>query len=170
MAASTNNSPMKGIERLSEELRLERQKANHAVQDRARTKIEVETLKQSMEQQRHELQELQAYTDELKLSLQQSLHNIEQLEAINHQTTEQLENQLQESTRTKELLKTYEHDASRHRAMLQEKDEELMSWKVKLETAENKSSSKDELIDHLKQELLHIRQVIHDHNFTLSIS
>ena len=152
---------MKGIERLSEELRLERQKANHALQDRARTKIEVETLKQTVETQRHEFQELQSYTDELKLSLQQSLHNIEQLEIMNHQLTEQLEQQINENAVINEMMKQREQQASLVDIVIQDKEQEINSWKVKLETSEHKSLAKDELIEHLKQELLTIRQVSH---------
>ena len=45
MGGSGILSPLGGLQKLSDELRQERQKATNALQDRARLKIEVQTLK-----------------------------------------------------------------------------------------------------------------------------
>ncbi len=151
-------SPMKGIERLSEELRLERQKANHALQDRARLKVEIESLKQNIELQRVEYQDMIHSYEELKGSYQQLSHQYEELDHLRHEQDETL------ST----ISKDREQVVNQYTAALQENQaliteihelkEELSKEKILHETCNKKLSSKDELIQHLKDELLTIRQ------------
>ena len=48
---------MKGLEKLSNDLRAERLKASNALQDRARLRVEIETLKQKLEASSSALEE-----------------------------------------------------------------------------------------------------------------
>ena len=70
------NSPIKGLEKLGEDLRQERQKATLALQDRAKLRIEVESLKSSLQMQTQELKDCKSYAevvDTQNLQLQQAV-------------------------------------------------------------------------------------------------
>jgi chromosome segregation ATPase len=152
------SSPMKGIERLSEELRLERQKANHALQDRARLKVEIESLKQSMENQRHDYQDLQLQHDELKASFTSLSQQYAELDQLRHEQDETLSSLSKER---EQIFTQYQHTLHEQESMIQsiqEMKEELAKEKIVQETSLKKLQSKEELIQHLKEELYLIRQ------------
>ena len=61
------SSPIKGLERLSEDLRQERQKATMALQDRARLRIEVESLKTQYQQVTADMKEYKGNMENLEI-------------------------------------------------------------------------------------------------------
>jgi chromosome segregation ATPase len=150
---------MKGIERLSEELKLERQKANQALQDRARLKIELESLKQSMESQRHEQQDL------LKdnLSLKQQVNTLEREREALQQLQHEQDETLSHLNREREGLLRSMQGLDERVATLQQDNvhyqDELKKASILQDTATNKLNAKEELIQHLKEELLSIRSM-----------
>jgi chromosome segregation ATPase len=58
-----SNSPIKGLERLSDDLRQERQKATIALQDRARLRVEVESLKGTVLQLQQDLKDCRQFME-----------------------------------------------------------------------------------------------------------
>lgn len=152
------DSPLKGLERLSEELKAERQKLNIALQERARVRLEAETHKQTIEQQKYEIQELNETIGELQRDLSSCTSQLESLQqqydAIQEEThnkTQQYQEWLQTSNQSEQEISLL-HDTIRHR------EEEIKSLHIQIETLEGKAATKDDLIASLKSELLELRK------------
>ncbi|RYH28529.1 hypothetical protein EON65_11865 [archaeon] len=153
------DSPIKGLERLSEELKIERQKLNIALQERARVRVEVESHKQIIEQQKSEIQEYSEIINSLKDELQQTnnradvlQNNYDSLQEEASQRENQYQSWLQSSQDQSQSAVAYEEQ-------LQAKDEEIKSLQILIETMDTKAGAKDELIATLKDELLDLRRL-----------
>lgn len=153
------DSPIKGLERLSEELKIERQKLNIALQERARVRVEVESHKQTIEQQRSEIQEYTEVINSLKDELEQAnsradvlQSNYDGLQEEARQRENQYQSWLQSSQDQTQSAVAYEEQ-------LQAKDEEIKSLQILIETMDTKAHAKDDLIATLKDELLDLRRM-----------
>ena len=155
---NVNPSPLKGIDRISEEIRQERQKVNQLQQEKAKLKIEVETLKQSIETYKIEKDDLTNEIYNQKRALQDQKMSIESLqsEISFYQTTVQA---LEKEKKEVELMVLQQEDEHQlfQESMQQQKDE-ILTLQLKIDSYDKKLLSKDDLINSLKLELLNIRQ------------
>lgn len=152
------NSPLKGIERISEELRLERQKANNALQDRARLRVEIEGLKQTVDQQVDEINQYRELYNNAHLEneqLKKQLHEEGGEQELMHEEMINLRQEMEVFNNTKQQL------MDENEALLEkqkEKDTLIAAMQVKLESYETRTSSKDELINNMKNDIQQIRK------------
>lgn len=150
-------SPIKGLERLSEELRLERQKSNQALQERARSKIEIESLRQTNEHSRNELLDLQSNYEELKsqnVAYRTQLEQFQNQEYLYQQKIDSLEQHLREFQLHHEQFVAEQHQL---KLTYQKQHEDVLAYQIKIDTLEKKSLSKDDLINSLKQDIANMR-------------
>lgn len=153
-----DSSPMKGVERLTEELRLERQKSNQALQEKARVRIEVESSRQTIEQQKDNINLLQIEIAQIS----QKIHELEsynasllQSESAAKDTIDMAHDKIAELEDTV-TTNTQQLDEFRQQILL--RDSIIHEQKIKLDTLERKSKTKDDLVDSLRQELQYFRQ------------
>jgi hypothetical protein len=151
-------SPIKGLERLSEELRLERQKANYALQEKARIRVEIESYKQTIEQQKETIDELQQKCD----GLVTEVHELEKQVQSAHSENSQSQHILQQSkSNTNELQSALEQanaTIENYRQKVLDRDNDVHELRIRMETLEKKGHTKDDLIQSLKDELLSVRK------------
>ena len=152
------NSPLKGIERISEELRLERQKANNALQDRARLRVEIESLKQAVDQQLEETNEFREHLNTAQEENENLRKELDELRREQVAVQEDLDAKNEEVGRvnTEKLQLQSENDNIRE--SLKEKESLIAAMSVKIESFENRTSAKDELIANLKSDIQQIRK------------
>lgn len=151
-------SPLKGLERLSEELRIERQKAGDALQDLTRLRIQVATLAQSND-------EKDATIEELRNACTQEQNEADNLrnELVNLETDY---NSLRESTSQHDV--EYQHiyddklalqsECDTLNELLHEKDGQIAALTVKCNSLEGRGGAKDELLSKLKIEIQELRE------------
>ena len=150
-------SPVKGIDRIAEELRLERQKAGEALQDVTRLRVEIASLKQSNDEkdaiiseydetrslEQAEYESLQAAYEEL----QSEYSNLREF-TLSHE--EDYNNFSIERTELDNIIDNLK--AAKHEMEL-----EMDSLKAKCNGLEGRASGKEELINKLKRELQDVR-------------
>lgn len=146
-------SPIKGLERLSEELRLERQKSQQALQERARSKIEIETLRQSNEQVRNEFLDLQNKYEELQNQSRSYSNEIEKLQSDEYLYTQRIEDLEQQLQEQRLQYEQFVAEQMQLKLTYQQQHEEALTSQMKIDTLEKKSLVKDDLINSLKQEI-----------------
>lgn len=151
-------SPIKGLERLSEELRLERQKANYALQEKARIRVEIESYKQSIEQQREHIGDLEQKCE----TYSAQVHDLEQQLQTTRIELSDVQTNVQQSKHTiRDLESSLEHannEIERYRQLVADRDSEMHELRIRMETLEKKGHTKDDLIQSLKDELLSVRK------------
>jgi len=150
-------SPLKGIDRISEELRLERQKAGEALQDVTRLRVEIASLKQSNEEkdaiiseydetrslEQAEYESLQAAYEEL----QSEYSNLREFTLSHEEDYNNFSNERTELHNIIDNLKADNHEV----------ELEMASLKAKCSGLEGRASGKEELINKLKRELQDVR-------------
>ena len=104
-------SPVKGLEKLAQELRHERQKSTSALQDRNRQKIEIEKLKSQLEDAQYEIEGKQADYDSIshahhvaKLQLTDAVEHHQQHESLIEELKDQVESHEIEYREQAEIL------------------------------------------------------------------
>ena len=149
--------PVKGIDRIAEELRLERQKAGEALQDVTRLRVEIASLKQSNDEkdaiineydetrslEQAEYESLQAAYEEL----QSEYANLREFRLSHEEDYNNFSNERTELDNIIDNLKAAKH----------EMELEMDSLKVKCNGLEGRASGKEELINKLKRELQDVR-------------
>ncbi|KAJ1424063.1 hypothetical protein B484DRAFT_398440 [Ochromonadaceae sp. CCMP2298] len=150
-------SPLRGLERLTEELRLERQKASTALQDRARLRVEIESLKQSNEQKEEELRVAQdsyvlAQTDIGYLSA-----DLAQLRADFQVVSEDLvaQNEHHGVLYNDKMALQMEVDVLRESLMGHET--RIAGMRIRTESLETQRAGKDELLAQVRREMQELR-------------
>lgn len=151
-------SPIKGLERLSEELRLERQKANYALQEKARIRVEIESYKQNIEQQREHIGDLEQKCE----AYSTQVHDLEQQLQTTRIELGDVTTNVQQSKQTiRDLESSLDHannEIERYRQQVADRDSEMHELRIRMETLEKKGQTKDDLIQSLKDELLSVRK------------
>jgi chromosome segregation ATPase len=157
--SGTLTSPLRGIEKLSEDLRLERQKSNIALQEKARLKIEVESLKQTLESRSDETSRLhmkmQAHEHEME-ALRKSLLDKEGTLNNEHLRSEE---QRREISSLKASIEAMHDDIHRLHNELKEKSNTINQADIFIKTIEGKVISKDNLNEELQNEILQLRSI-----------
>lgn len=151
-------SPLKGLERLSEELRVERQKAGDALQDLTRLRIEVATLAQSND-------EKDATIEELRNECTQEQNEVDNLR--NELTSLENEyNSLREATSQQETdyhqiyddKLALQSECDSLNELLHEREGQIAALTVKCSSLEGRGGAKDELLNKLKVEIQELRE------------
>jgi len=152
------NSPIRGLERLSEDLKLERQKANAALQDRARLRIEVESLKQYIEKQSLEINEGKAALEGAEGEIESLRQQIVDAEKISegHKASGRL-SQLQVEQVKTELAERNQINDSLTRDLRESRDQ-FLALQNDFSALESKAESRDGLIRELELEVGQLRQ------------
>lgn len=150
-------SPLKGIERLADELKSEKTKLNASLQDRAKLKTDIDSLKQVIEQYKAKVNELTLSINEGQQTNQLLETTIDEL----HHDKDSLTNQLTDSKNDYQQLLSQYHTLIGQQQTLQEENlsyqEENKLLLLKTESFEKKLLTKDELINNLQQELIELR-------------
>lgn len=152
-------SPMKGIDRFSEEIKIERSKNSSLLQTQAKLKIEIENLKLIQEKLKTEKEDLINENFNLKRSLQEERVSKESLQS---QFTYQQQNLIaheKEKQELETLIHKQDEEMNLYQELMNQQKEELLNYHYKIENYEKKMNSKDELINSLKLELVNIRQL-----------
>lgn len=152
-------SPIKGIERITEELRIERQRTNTLLQEKARIKNESESLKLSMEQQRVENQQLKEDCDNLKRQLEQLQTQNQSFSDAEERYLSHIQQKQHEIDEIKRLYDQCKNEYDNLIGKMEEQKAEINSLKLKSDSIDRNLSTKDDLIKSLKNELLEVRQV-----------
>lgn len=157
----TMHSPLKGIDRLSEELRIERQKATEALQEVTRQRVEIASLSQSNDSLNAMYEDLKEQCS-LERAESDAVHNdLINLEAeYNHLKSET-------DVKLEEYQHLYHHNLSLQsendslKDTLHDKESQLAAVTIKCNSLESRSNAKEELLNKLKSEIQDIR-----HNYT----
>lgn len=159
MQESMLGSPLRGLEKLSEDLRQERSRASLAMQERARMRIEIESLKQTVEKQNLEIVDHKSTIS--RFETEKSLMN-DDLVNINDKFLKDKQ-ECQDLISENEKLKKDLLDKNNECDSLINRCAELRNQSLELETiihsSDNKTSSKDTMIQDLQNELSHLRRV-----------
>lgn len=159
MSTMPMTSPLRGLEKLSEDLRLERQKSNAALQEKARLKIEIESLKQSITSQIQEITDLKANIETAESenqTLRKSLQFNESLVERERQNVKDLHVNL-DSLRIDIDQKQYEINSLNRK--LNESSELVTTSESIIKNYETKLTAKDALIEELQVEIEQLRNV-----------
>jgi chromosome segregation ATPase len=152
------NSPLKGIEKLSEDLRVERQKANIALQDRARLRIEVESLKKTVEQLELSLQEWQNRCNNFESKNGELSKNLDSSKNYETSLLSELQAKLNENAILLDEKSSFQNELKLLQNIQAEKEIALNSSILKIESLEIRMKSKDETMNDLKNEIQSARR------------
>lgn len=144
---------MKGLERLSEDLKQERQKATSALQDRARLRIEIENLKGQNQQLSGDLTDLQQKYDNLiseKQLMESKLNEKDSVKMSKDHELLEIKKTL-DFTRSSLDKMTVERDEKVEE--LAARNEKVNSFSQRNDILEGKLAAKEELIFQLKEEI-----------------
>lgn len=152
------NSPLRGIEKLSDELKIERQKSTAALQERSRLRIEIESLRAENQNFLAQVdlfgKKIQAKDDENQEIVSRHLE-IEERNAI-------LIREIEEANRKLELFENDCMRVSRERdqllEMLKEKEELEKNVSKQNDELEAKIVARESLIVELRQDVNNLRQ------------
>lgn len=147
------SSPLKGIERITEDLKLERQKANSALQERARLRIEIETLKQKNDNLSNELAVSKESVDSLLYQLEEKKKEISLIESREENNNSNNVSNYKELLYYKEQYNNAQQQNENLLIQVKEREAENKILISKLDGQENRFSSKDQLIEELKKEV-----------------
>jgi len=148
---------MKGLERLSEELRLERQKAGEALQDVTRMRIEVASLRQNNDEKDamiSDLNEQLAQEQNEVDGLQEHLTELENAYTTLREATQSRDDEYEVMYSERVQVQAQIEELS---AAVHEKDLLLDSLRIKCSGLEGRANGKEELINKLKREIQEVR-------------
>lgn len=152
-------SPAPGLEKLANELRQERQKCTNALQDRAKQKIEIERLKQQLQDSQDDLSnteenyshlsesyaQLEATVAELEVAVSSRDQEILKLAHLHEATQDDLSKAKSEFTNTASEADRYKEDCDALRG--------------KVEELESILSAKSGLIEELEDEAVQLKRI-----------
>lgn len=150
-------SPLKGLERLTEELRIERQKAGDALQDLTRLRIEVATLAQSNDEKDALIEDLRstcAQEQNEADSIRNELIALENDYNLLREATSQRDMDYQHVYEDKLAL---QNECDLLNEALHEREGQIASLTVKCNSLEGRGGAKDELLNKLKNEIQEVR-------------
>lgn len=151
-------SPMKGLERLTEELRLERQKSSYALQEKARIRVEIESYKQIIDDQKAQITDFQEKLDTFvrqARDAEQQIHTLSDQDRLSRNEAKQHQTRIQD---IEAELAAANEEIDNYKQVLVGRDHEINELRVQYETLQKKTVTKDELIASLKDELLSVRR------------
>eukprot|EP01038_Epipyxis_sp_PR26KG_P006650 gene6650-9129_t len=155
---TVSTSPIRGIERLSEELKSERQKASVALQDRARLRIEIESLKQIIDRQIIEIKDYQIANEELQQELAEKtskLLNAQNLADGYEKELQTIKYEIRDNRNdTSEKLDSYE------KVVQDNNEKSLLISKLQssVDNFEQGLATKDNMMKELKNEIANLRR------------
>lgn len=151
------HSPLKGLERLTEELRLERVKCSESMQEVTRQRVEIASLTQDNDGMQAELEELrrlraqdQSVIEQMQRDFQDLMNECEDLKNICSAS----DNENQYLSDEKNVLQS-ENEALKD--ALYDREAQLSAITVKCNSIESRSAGRDELLASLKQEVQELR-------------
>lgn len=150
-------SPLKGVERLSEELKAERIKASNALQDRAKLRIENETLKQHNDLKDNEISRFREELFQSNMEIERLEKVMEEKEVDYFLLQDNIKNRDNEmGSIYKDKLK-YQVENESLQEKLNQKDLLIASMNIRLESSDSKLLGKDEIISHLERDIIEMR-------------
>lgn len=168
-------SPVRGIEKIWEELKQERAKSSHALQDKARQKIEIEKLKQEIISLNNELKnatERAGHSEEVISSLHQRIDKLENVNASQQRdfnnlqdTAHTLEEQLEKVTN--DYHTTLESNTSLQ-STVKDLNNKLIEWETKCRNLDRSCSELRQEMERSRKEKETLRASTMDVSMKLS--
>jgi chromosome segregation ATPase len=156
----SSSSPLKRLERLSDDIKIERDKATNALQEKARLKIEMESLKQQLNNQIIETTEYRKSvdaSDTLIRSLKESLNEL-------RSTEDKLRSDIKISNINNEELDSYIREQKlKYQSISYEMEllnDKLSKLQITNDGLDGRIQAKDQLIDEYKDEISRLKKTI----------
>ena len=156
----SSSSPLKRLERLSDDIKIERDKATNALQEKARLKIEMESLKQQLNNQIIETTEYRKSveaSDTLIRSLKESLNEL-------RSTEDKLRSDIKISNINNEELESYNREQKlKYQSLSYEMEllnDKLSKLQITNDGLDGRIQAKDQLIDEYKDEISRLKKTI----------
>lgn len=151
------SSPLKGIEKISEDLRSERQKANAALQEKARLRVEVESLKQLLESQEKTQQGLLEELEHYK----SICHKHDETHSQTNGQLSEMQDQLASKEQEMILMRSEINQCHAESVTLQEalvkRESTVLSLQVQLDRTETEIASRENTIRDFRDEIQQVR-------------
>lgn len=151
-------SPLKGVERLSEELKHERNKAGQALQDRAKLKIEIEYLQQNNDSKDETINKMHEELFQANMEIEKLHKNIEDQKIEYYLIQDNLKNKDIEINNIYKEKLNYQIENESSVDILNQKELHISSLAIKIESLENRCLNKDETISQFKNDIQQIRK------------
>jgi chromosome segregation ATPase len=152
------SSPAKGVERLAEELKFERQKATNALSDRGRLRVEIESLKKDNEEKREEIESLNELCNNER-NLAETLQNeLDESRAMQNALHNDLTHKIADYNNLYNEHMEVMSENQANQNLLHEKDIKITQLTIKCDSLEGRGNKKDELLNQLKAEIYEVRQ------------
>ncbi|KAJ1409655.1 hypothetical protein B484DRAFT_456037, partial [Ochromonadaceae sp. CCMP2298] len=150
-------SPLKALERLSEELKLERQKASTALQDRARLRVEVESLKQAVDEKNVQNSSLHAQCEAFACEVDTLQLEMVKLQVENDSIGEDLFARNEEEGALYREKLALQNENELLRGAVGEIETEVVGLRIKVNSLEVRSQGKEGLMASVKAEIQELR-------------
>lgn len=151
------NSPMKALEKLSEEAKLERQRSTASLQENARLKIQLESLK-------NQLQDVLTNNENYVSQIEQMEHDYLSLEERNKSIEEEKEVHIQKKKEMQMVIdnyeivvKEFEQQKNEYLNTIASLNTTIEEWNEKYISIEMRLRQKDDLIQQKHEEIVRIK-------------